>query len=508
MKVFFTSFARPTQLLPLLDRQHPPDASPILGGRFQGFAQHMIQLAVEWREVVINNFHHIDYIAKNVVQFSEDNCIDVDKNGNKFRALLLNGQQTVESCLFSALYRLEEYDELSEMKHVVEKCEELKRQIYTQITTHSSVFVSVSSTVTASKWSAAVMEILKILQKLATLKLLHPIHSNLQSMLLRMKSFRDDLDNWIMKKPNNRHVVDDGSFSNLLDKLSVKCLMGVQEGVKKMKCISVEEITWVTSMQVLSSITTALNTSQVKIYFKKVLSVLGLVAGLDNSAKMLVATQDVSSLVVKHLELALATQHELVRASMEFNKFLSVLLNIFKEIAVYGFCPVKEQEDSGTINSDDLKSTEEETSLGQGEGYTDVSDQIDNEDMLDGAYQTPEDATMKKVRKGKEEENGIEMSDNFESKLQDKEDNSEDESDKEDDEKDLEDESGEVDGHEDLDKDMWGDDNEDDKELDDSEEKGKSQEEETENLSAKEDNETSDKEKHKRKEEKNEEQNQ
>ena len=86
----------------------------------------MIQLAVEWREVVINNFHHIDYIAKNVVQFSEDNCIDVDKNGNEFRALLLNGQQTVESCLSSALYRLEEYDELSEMKQVVEKCEELK----------------------------------------------------------------------------------------------------------------------------------------------------------------------------------------------------------------------------------------------------------------------------------------------------------------------------------------------------------------------------------------------
>ena len=288
----------------------------------------------------------------------------------------------------------------------------------------------------------------------------------------------------------------------------MKCLMSVQEGVKKMKCISVEEITWVTSMQVLSSITTALNTSQVKIYFKKVLSVLGLVAGLDNSAKMLVATQDVSSLVVKHLDLALATQHELVHATMEFNKFLSVLLNIFKEIAVNGFCPVKEQEDSGTKNSDDFKSTEEETGLGQGEGKTDVSDQIDNEDMLDGAYQNPEDANNEESQENKEEENGIEMSNNFESKLQDKEDNSKDESDKEDDEKDLEDESGEVDGHEDLDKDMWGDDNEDDQELDDSEVKGKSQEEETENLSAKEDNETSDKEKHKRKEEKNEEQNQ
>ena len=62
----------------------------------------------------------------------------------------------------------------------------------------------------------------------------------------------------------------------------------------------------------------------------------------------------------------------------------------------------------------------EETGLGQGEGAKDVSDQIENEDMLDGAYQNPEDGQYKEEKENKEEDNGIEMSENFESNLQDK----------------------------------------------------------------------------------------
>ena len=77
-------------------------------------------------------------------------------------------------------------------------------------------------------------------------------------------------------------------------------------------------------------------------------------------------------------------------------------------------------DDEGAKSSDEFKSSEEETGLGQGEGAKDVSDQIENEDMLDGAYQNPEDGQDKEEKENKEEDNGIEMSENFESNLQDK----------------------------------------------------------------------------------------
>ena len=56
------------------------------------------------------------------------------------------------------------------------------------------------------------------------------------------------------------------------------------------------------------------------------------------------------------------------------------------------------------------------TELCQGEGNKDVSDQIENEDMLDGAYDGTEKEEEQKDTA--EEENGIEMSENFDEKLQ------------------------------------------------------------------------------------------
>ena len=52
----------------------------------------------------------------------------------------------------------------------------------------------------------------------------------------------------------------------------------------------------------------------------------------------------------------------------------------------------------------------------EGEGNKDVSDQIENEDMLDGAYDGTEKEEEQKDTP--EEENGIEMSENFDEKLQ------------------------------------------------------------------------------------------
>merc|ERR1711872_1112209 len=100
----------------------------------------------------------------------------------------------------------------------------------------------------------------------------------------------------------------------------------------------------------------------------------------------------------------------------EHSKLLSVLLKVFRQIAVQGFCPVQglDEENDKQTSDMDFKSSEEETGLGQGEGNKDVSDQIHNEDMLDGAYDGAEkEKEEEEQQNNQEEENGIEMSDNF-----------------------------------------------------------------------------------------------
>ena len=94
---------------------------------------------------------------------------------------------------------------------------------------------------------------------------------------------------------------------------------------------------------------------------------------MQGSEELLAATQDATVVVRRHLELALSTQAEaaLVSAST--------------------CSTIKELDMEGAKGDVQLKSSEEETGLGQGEGegegVQNVSYQMDNEDMLDGAYQ-------------------------------------------------------------------------------------------------------------------------
>ena len=198
------------------------------------------------------------------------------------------------------------------------------------------------------------------------------------------------------------------------------------------------------------------------------------------------ATQGAAVVVRRHLELALSVHSAAVLALLSFNKLTSVIIKVFSEIAVHGFCPVKELDEEGAKVDEELKSSEKETGLGQGEGAK------DNEDMLDGAYQNPEDGQDKEEKDNKED-TGIEMSGNFDRKLQDKKE-------EEDKEGELEDETRDVEGNEDLDKDKLGEE-EDDKAdkagVEDSEEH-RAEEENMEELAAKEDKEKNSKEEEKR----------
>ncbi|KAG7171260.1 Midasin-like 4, partial [Homarus americanus] len=154
-------------------------------------------------------------------------------------------------------------------------------------------------------------------------------------------------------------------------------------------------------------------------------------------------------------------------------KFTSILIAIFQQLAVKGFCRPQELEDEaggeGATNFEDS----EGTGLGEGDGQKDVSDRIESEDQLESALkegenEKPGDEDLK------EEDQGIEMNEDFDGKMQAVEQNekNEDDSDEENNENDdVDKQMGETEkGADKLDEKLWGDDEDGNEDEDDSKE--------------------------------------
>jgi midasin len=148
-------------------------------------------------------------------------------------------------------------------------------------------------------------------------------------------------------------------------------------------------------------------------------------------------------------------------------KILHMQLNVFLDLATNGFCVPK------NLDLEEGEEGQEQSSkggmgLGDGEGQNDVSDRIETEDQLDDAKPAGQEKEKLEDKDYPEEDKGIEMSEDFDGKLQDleKEDDdkgSDDEKDDEDIDKEMGDTSGGVDK---LDEQIWGnDENESDNET-------------------------------------------
>ncbi|KAI5256381.1 Midasin [Manis pentadactyla] len=198
-----------------------------------------------------------------------------------------------------------------------------------------------------------------------------------------------------------------------------------------------------------------------------------------------------SDVVLFFLTMSLATHHCTA-------KLLSVLAQVFTELAQKGFCLPKEfMEDSAGEGATEFHDYEG-GGIGEGEGMKDVSDQIENEEQAEDTFQKgqekdKEDADSKSDIKG--EDNAIEMSEDFDGKMHDGElEEQEEEDDKSDSEGgDLDKQMGDLHGEEadKLDERLWGDDDEEeDEEEEDSktEETGPGMDEEDCGLVAKDDN--------------------
>ncbi|XP_067841398.1 midasin [Heptranchias perlo] len=198
-----------------------------------------------------------------------------------------------------------------------------------------------------------------------------------------------------------------------------------------------------------------------------------------------------SELVLYYLTVSMATH----RSS---GKLLAILAHLFTDLAVQGFCLPKELMEEAAGEGSTEFHDNEGGGIGEGEGMKDVSDKIENEDQVEDTFckdqEKKEDSeNMPDV---KEEENAIEMSEDFQGKLHDGEpkepgeDDNDEKSDSEEEEE-LDKQMGDLgDAEADkLDERLWGDDDDDeDNASDKAEDTGPGMDVEQSELVAKDDN--------------------
>ena len=189
-----------------------------------------------------------------------------------------------------------------------------------------------------------------------------------------------------------------------------------------------------------------------------------------------------------------------------------VLLKIFREVILKGFCtPKKEEEEEKKKNEENEERNEERdgTGMGEGEGSKDVTDEIENEDQLEGLRNDREENEEEEENKENEEKNkkeGLDMENDFDGELEDlesEEENEEEENDEEEEESEDQDrDMGDAgDDAEVLDEQMW-----DEKEEKDEDEKfeqdNESHQQNTDEMTTKEEEEKKKEEEEEKKEQK------
>ncbi|XP_075750975.1 midasin [Rhipicephalus microplus] len=188
-----------------------------------------------------------------------------------------------------------------------------------------------------------------------------------------------------------------------------------------------------------------------------------------------------SSRVVPLLRQYLGVAQYLVTLQLAYHrtelKLLYVLTSVFTSLAQKGLCiPEEWREEIAREGAPEFEEIED-GGLGEGQGAKDVSDRIESEDQLEGLRNEQQKEDTEKCPK--EEENGVEMSEDFDAAAQDPEEQendnekSDDDDDK-DDEEELEDQMGDVQADQNLDQELWDKEEEDEPEEagDENEEKG------------------------------------
>ncbi|RHY33814.1 hypothetical protein DYB32_001374 [Aphanomyces invadans] len=169
-------------------------------------------------------------------------------------------------------------------------------------------------------------------------------------------------------------------------------------------------------------------------------------------------------LLLPSWKLIVAWHHQLLCDVVYVHKSMSkcnyVMIRIFRTLISNGFCKAPEENDatesSGNLNFED---DVEGTGMGEGDGKKDVSDQIEDEEQLLGLKgDEPQEPQEKK--KDDDQDNGLEMQNDFEGTMEDVPDD-DDNDDTNDDKEELDREMGDFDEDNIVDEKRWGEDSDD-----------------------------------------------
>lgn len=214
-KYFFRCFARFRHLVSLLDRPPPPDIGANLNDRFQGFVQHMMNIARSWRQDIIGCLKIMESVNLNYIQLKDNEDIDSSKSGKKYRALLTKVLDVLEPFSLILKERSVEFDDISNLKDISNVCETRKHLIVQVLndTPENSVFPSGKHHVVIKDILQDITKINETVNHSREIKSKHPIAEEFKAMGDRLIDVAANLEMWcqesvLKNEPDSKEVLE------------------------------------------------------------------------------------------------------------------------------------------------------------------------------------------------------------------------------------------------------------------------------------------------------------
>ncbi|RMZ98183.1 Midasin, partial [Brachionus plicatilis] len=283
----------------------------------------------------------------------------------------------------------------------------------------------------------------------------------------------------VVDEPIAHHSSEHHSIEHCVQRTKTKVLKIVENFYKKYSHYVIKELEsdHFFTLESLHNFTSDCESLQLDTLVKQIRKILSL--GLTNRTGLVDHVTNLKSVLDVFWRYVSAYEQHLSQVHVKCCQMVETLVKVFDEYK-QGLSVPKELEqddnESAENETDEKKfSTDDAAGLGEGQGSKDVSDQIENEDQLDDAktkeQREEDDQEEEQADKVDEEEKGIEMSEDFEAKMDDVNMDEEAEQEDKEDEEDLDDEKGDVDNAMDyLDEQLW------DKEDNEAEQEGQDEE--------------------------------
>ena len=200
-KYFYRCFARYRHLLSLLDRAPPPDIGSQLNERFQGFAQHMLSVARNWRKNNMQFLISMTALERELAQFETPDHFDRSRSGVKYKKLILECLETMVHMAALLELRSKEYIGVPQLKPASEFCREIATKLQTRISEADTIFAPSDNGEVTSDLLSGLNKIINLVSQAENIKSQHPIGSEFRQIQAKLRSVVKHLDAWAMMRP-------------------------------------------------------------------------------------------------------------------------------------------------------------------------------------------------------------------------------------------------------------------------------------------------------------------